>query len=918
MRVSLPSIHWEPEERSALSSIQDNAEGLLSLPLDGENSKQHFDLYYFVHRPQVKNGFKSVLFCAGGPGQIVRPLDRSLTYADFLSKNGYHVVYFHLRGTGFSQIPSDIQYDPFLSVRYAVRDADALRAHFMGKATGDRSRPWDAIVAWSFGAVIAQEYAEKIPKSVRKLVLISPISRHKFCEKKDVYEDYYRAMLKIYRRALDEIYTSKSEVLQNEFGDLTSRKRKRILDALFGSETDPEEIGILKRTEEAFGSISFVIDAYAEIGESEFKNFRLRKYSQTFYAMLRDLRFYGVNSTDGGGIREKQRLIGKVLRDEILNGELSVIDRATQLDRYSQGSQRAYYSYGVRDGINWMFLRQHRSRGVSANEAVTAVGGQAFVGDPASQVYGKWLSKVTLEPGASIPPWDPADHHHSVPTLILDGQADPVTADGQAMRFFVAGLKGPRTLIRFPGVGHQISIGGTEKEHSGEFHARAPLISGAIQVDKPEILPGQIKDAVGFAAGCELDVKLRIDLEPPRELRNRVELCASGVVQSGWGGKERNAGNIIALIKNLTRENISVDNTEWKIYNHFFVGTVKFSAPRIIKPHGIQPVYGVLIDGAKNRQLEFYVEPKKRTNERISLVGFNVVPPSSVELWIHNHSNKTVDEQTREWTIYKRKDFTLDFKVNLPKLKAGEIKCCDFVVDGLNVDPNEVLTVEPPKRLRDKIVACIAAPKGSSKRLSLTLWNQGTDGISTKMLADSGKWQVKCAAFSASIVLDPVNVESEGIANTRADIVGISWVNCLELRPSTKLQYEVALVSFNILEQDKISMLFENRGQAASGAAQMEWLYADPHADANLSDLSEALNSLIFSYLVRNPEGFRKLGGDKVLERIAGKFKGEGLEFRYLPPETAMQDRSDTRSAQTRRTEENAANSGVFGIASVT
>ena len=42
-------------------------------------------------------------------------------------------------------------------------------------------------------------------------------------------------------------------------------------------------------------------------------------------------------------------------------------------------------------------------------------------------------------------------------TLILTGDADPVTAGGQALDFYRRGLTGKRALIEFHGVGHLMS-----------------------------------------------------------------------------------------------------------------------------------------------------------------------------------------------------------------------------------------------------------------------------------------------------------------------------------------------------------------------------------------------------------------------------------------------------------------------------
>src|SRR5690349_24628356 len=102
-------------------------EKLLLIPYNS-NSKSvgddQFPLYYFTANVFDKNK-PTIIFCAGGPGQIV--IRGSSTFTGFLEKAGYNVVYFHLRGTGFSQFPQSNSYDEYLRTNLAVEDIERIR-----------------------------------------------------------------------------------------------------------------------------------------------------------------------------------------------------------------------------------------------------------------------------------------------------------------------------------------------------------------------------------------------------------------------------------------------------------------------------------------------------------------------------------------------------------------------------------------------------------------------------------------------------------------------------------------------------------------------------------------------------------------------------------------------------------------------
>ena len=94
---------WTAEERSArmLFRFDDGSfyeQRLVQQYLDPYSQKApEFSLYYFIKDQTFDNKVKpTILFAAGGPGQMILP-----DTTNFVDMFGYRVVYFHLRGTGF-------------------------------------------------------------------------------------------------------------------------------------------------------------------------------------------------------------------------------------------------------------------------------------------------------------------------------------------------------------------------------------------------------------------------------------------------------------------------------------------------------------------------------------------------------------------------------------------------------------------------------------------------------------------------------------------------------------------------------------------------------------------------------------------------------------------------------------------------
>jgi hypothetical protein len=98
---------WSPLEQLGLPAEENVRLRYVSYNPERPDTGEKFALYYFTLGPFKKNK-PSVLFIAGGPGIV--PTDKTLsspTVKSFIDslKNEYNIVYFHLRGSGYSQFP---------------------------------------------------------------------------------------------------------------------------------------------------------------------------------------------------------------------------------------------------------------------------------------------------------------------------------------------------------------------------------------------------------------------------------------------------------------------------------------------------------------------------------------------------------------------------------------------------------------------------------------------------------------------------------------------------------------------------------------------------------------------------------------------------------------------------------------------
>ncbi len=469
----------------------------------GKKLKCKFSLHYSFIKPSNPNNQapKNVLFIPGGPGTIfaLEDLDPAkhgeVNALELLEADGDNVAYLHVRGSGLSQIPQSNKFDRFLRADYVVEDIERLRLHLLGNDT-----PWDAIWAESHGALIAQRYANKYGTAkVKKLVLLAPPSRslESRNHRRNLMVSNLEAIIKSYSGNAFKSGSNKkaAAVAPGENADTPNhREGDSTNDLSFVTDQHIREIKsnlnqTLKELDRTYGSMSFVMENYADLKERD-PNLKSFPYPEEFFKALRNLQFFGrpeknlkfPSRTEQAQFNAallmahyltlpKQQLNGRGDRRATLARTPSIIMRLSPERRSAYEkrlkeaeesilsvsarqlkSRRAYHVFGVYDGISRWVLevmdRQIQQDGFFRSEDI-----QRIVKGPVAQDLAK---KIGVVPGEPIYPWNAGYYKHNVPTLIIKGDADPVVAGGQAENFFNDGLanKHDSILMEFPGMGH--------------------------------------------------------------------------------------------------------------------------------------------------------------------------------------------------------------------------------------------------------------------------------------------------------------------------------------------------------------------------------------------------------------------------------------------------------------------------------
>ena len=856
---------WEPHERLGLGPVDTKQqpsstniiERLIPVRIDRAHpSAGNFDLYYFVRMPAKGKATKTVLFCAGGPGQIVQGPMSGVTFADFLTANGYNVVFFHQRGAGFSQIPASNQYDRFLKTSYAVEDIEEIRKDFLGEHGN-----WEAIIGWSYGTVVAQQYTHFYPRNVERLILIGPMSRDKFKNSADAFNEILKNIRSTDRDTLTIIYSLP------EFADLSLEQKHLILDRVFGS---IETKGIFDQTEEAFGSLEFVIDSYCELTtKNELKNYQLDNYSQEFFQQLRNLRMFGWRPKDKFSTDDQVR-IGHRIKEEILYSHRMIDDCSAQKHDSRDSSKRAFYVISTYDGINMPFLREWlRNSKQHVVDALKKSGGEANNLRNVNQ----YIGKIGIRDSETIEPWDPAQYKHDQPTLILNGSADTVTAGGAAEYFFRDALTGDRTLIEFPGIGHALL--------SETISFQKNILSGTVRIDQLSMPAGETRQVLGTYRGRNLNENYQMELKTD-DLETDLKLGGFGIV----GKNQTGSLDVVALIENIGNQTVTVPR-KWTLNSKLWPATVSFD-PQTINPGAKKQVPGKIEAAWGNRVIRLEkprdLEPSldhlcAQVRSEPAPVGNE--PQHLFEIWIQNNSidpaASPVDGAARSWTVSTDRissTFIIDppDALNSQEVLNWQNTVKSPVLTGLSLQEEAKIDLRPG----NKLLGCIQE-QGEGK-VSMVIYNPETAE------APGGPQKLTINNFINYIFTRTYQIDLPPIKSNQAVVIRptnptYTWRDTPVLNRPSNLDRDLELLGWNVVGENEVSMLLRNKGQKQLNIAATEWVYIDPNEDGvACQDTDRSQNCLIYSFLVMSPEAFISARDNKVLCII----KDNGAVISYL------------------------------------
>jgi len=525
---------WTPKE---MASTGLSTAGMRRLKvvdfLSNDSGRQNlecpFKLYYFFgdHFDLSNRRRKNILFIPGGPGVVEKRgskgkgngNDRDLQFLE----PSHNVVYFHVRGTGLSKIRPSNKYDRFLRADYVAEDIERLRKRILKD-----DNPWDAIVGHSHGTVIAQRYAYKYgSERVRRLVLAAPAVRS--------LRDTRRDRIQVTATNLEAIYRYyRSRRNKKQFEAAATTRNVQLLLLEDPSKIDQSTINfsndfcfldrqrvericqkldrLITELERRYYSLNFVIENYHDLVEQD-RAFLPFAYPEIFFQAIRELQFNGVprpNVQFKPETKNRQihaaTLLGYYLAQRFKpprkrdHGEPKFEERASFLrnlgplargfylkrlkiaeqdiqQRKERGlkSRRAYYVFGVHDGISRWILktvdRQVHREGFFRGSDIQQF---AFSKSNQKRVSRQLAQRIGTVPTEPLYPWHPGNRRHEVQTLILNGDADAVTAGLQAEDFFQGGIinKAQSVMLKFKGVGHlALSLPVVSKQHDGRNEA---------------------------------------------------------------------------------------------------------------------------------------------------------------------------------------------------------------------------------------------------------------------------------------------------------------------------------------------------------------------------------------------------------------------------------------------------------------
>jgi pimeloyl-ACP methyl ester carboxylesterase len=486
-----------------------------------------FYLYYFFgagFAPQDPRR-KNILFIPGGPGEIVNPaIGRDLECLERF----HNIVYFHVRGSGLSKLPASNKYDRFLRADYVVEDIERIRRHiFQNERPWDAivGISHGALIAQHFAYRFGGNGVKKLilaapparsrdTLGVRRRVTVSNLRAiYKLYRSRQRTKRTDEAILSVILNNIDVFEKANAKGGNKEQREKAKEEREKVMVEFtndFGF-IRTQRVGslcqrlstLLNALERRYYSISFVVENYKHLVKND-DSFKDYPYPYELFVAIKQLQMLGrplpriafselakrkqVNAALTIAyyltLPRKQLKFtrnGRVPFQKAapLMRELAEITRNCYFERLeiarkdlltpSGKSYRSYYVFGIHDGISrWILeiMKQRINRdGFFRGKAIQDLGNRQPVED--EELVASQLAKnIGVIPTEPIFPWYPGEYRHNVPSLVLWGAADAITAGLQAEDFFKDGVmnKARSVLLEFPGAGHTIlALPGTGK-----------------------------------------------------------------------------------------------------------------------------------------------------------------------------------------------------------------------------------------------------------------------------------------------------------------------------------------------------------------------------------------------------------------------------------------------------------------------
>jgi hypothetical protein len=166
------------------------------------------------------------------------------------------------------------------------------------------------------------------------------------------------------------------------------------------------------------------------------------------------------------------------------------------------------------------------------------------------------------------------------------------------------------------------------------------------------------------------------------------------------------------------------------------------------------------------------------------------------------------------------------------------------------------------------------------------LWNTTK---SEAFNARPANWRIENPYFTASVHVDPPSIQARSGTKIIGTITGVTWKEWIQIIKPKGMDADLELVGFNVLAEDKISLLVKNVGTGGAEAKSREWFWLDPLETASPDGDSKSLrmrrrllNRLIYAFLVMDPVLFKDENCNDLFRGVREWFQGDSQKLNIL------------------------------------